>query len=100
MVRSSGALDIVWVVTLSPPPAGIWTGEIVGGCSGTWWTHPIGIFGTLGRAGMPWSEKSIIFAAAQVRDVVRAGRSEPSRVGSVSGGGKEWALSARWYCTS
>jgi len=32
---------------------------------------------------MPWSEKSIIFAAAQVCDVVRAGRSEPSRVGSV-----------------
>jgi hypothetical protein len=27
----------------------VWTGEIVDGCSGTWLTHPIGIFGLLGR---------------------------------------------------
>jgi hypothetical protein len=25
------------------------------GCSGTWLTHPIGIFGLLGRAGVLWS---------------------------------------------
>jgi transposase InsO family protein len=32
----------------------------VDGCSETWWTHSIGIFGLLGRAGVPWSEKSIM----------------------------------------
>jgi hypothetical protein len=32
---------------LSPGP--VWTGEMVDGCSETWWTHPIGIFGLLGR---------------------------------------------------
>jgi hypothetical protein len=33
----------------TPPDPGVWTGEIVDGCSGTWLTHPIGIFGLLGR---------------------------------------------------
>ena len=33
----------------APLPHRVWTGEIVDGCSGTWLTHPIGIFGLLGR---------------------------------------------------
>jgi len=28
---------------------GVWTGEIVDGCSGTWLTHPIGILGLVRR---------------------------------------------------
>jgi hypothetical protein len=34
---------------LSLSPAGVQTGEIVDGCSGTWLTHSIGIFGLRGR---------------------------------------------------
>ena len=37
------------VMNPSPPFRGVWTGEIVDGCSGTWLTHPIGILGLLGR---------------------------------------------------
>src|ERR1700720_900954 len=34
---------------VSPRGVPVWTGEIMDGCSGTWLTHPIGIFGLLGR---------------------------------------------------
>ena len=43
-----------------PLPRRVWTGEIVDGYSGTWLAHPIGIFSLLGRAGVPWSEKSVM----------------------------------------
>jgi Adenylate and Guanylate cyclase catalytic domain len=32
-----------------PLPQCVQTGEIMDGCSETWWTHPIGIVGLLGR---------------------------------------------------
>src|SRR5207245_5232395 len=53
---SIGLTDLFYPL---PPPACMDRGDS-GRVFGEWLTHPVGIFGLWGRAGVPWSEKSIM----------------------------------------
>src|ERR1700719_783939 len=55
------------------------------GCSGTWLTHPIGIFGLLGRAGVLWSEGREPSASRWVGEGLRRRRQgkDMRRIGDV-----------------
>src|SRR4051812_21142557 len=67
---------IIFVTTeaAAPPPPRpcVWTGDILDGCTGTWWTHTRGIGNPVKEGSVPWEEKSVRSLGREF--VVLAGR--------------------------